>query len=90
MKIFKLENLLSRIIINYTRHNFSKRNEKYDYDFIRTYTTDFVYKLLTDQKIEKILEEHYNIDKCLITQETLDMVEYNDIVYKKSVRFSVY
>jgi hypothetical protein len=50
---------------------------------IKAYNEEFIYNLFNDKKVEKYLAQNYNIDKCLLNDETMNNVKYtyNSIVY---------
>jgi hypothetical protein len=69
--------------INYTK-NYTNKNEhakyKRDYNhYTKLYNKEFVQNFFADPKVEQYLEDYYNIDKCFITQESIDEVNISII-----------
>jgi uncharacterized protein (UPF0332 family) len=53
-------------IVNYT----SKKHNP----ILKIYNDDFVYNLFADKKVVKFLTMNYNIDKCLLNEQTINNV----------------
>jgi hypothetical protein len=79
-RIYKTK-ILHSLFKSYTSYtnNQNRKNEhdKYKKDFYyyrNIYNTEFVHNFFYDPKVEQYLEDNFNIDKCLITNDTLEDV----------------
>jgi hypothetical protein len=58
-----------------------KQFSKKKYNRAKIYNEEFIYNLFKDKNIEKYLALNYNIDKCLLNEDSLNNVKILILVH---------